>query len=352
MKIYLFTGFSGFTQRTHNLAKLIKKNKQNTKISCLVSGLHNYEYLIQNKKNIYDEVDNIDRKYREFEKLKPDYSSEDLTYIENITNRPINYFLYSERILVQHTHSLIYDKNLKKDQIYNIFLKLFTFLEHKVKDSDLIFSYTSASLVSEILFYLCKFYKKKYLTLNEVRISRKWSILENNKDFHDEIFNNYINIENFNKEGEKLFNSYCEDLNKDIKNPAEQHYQFNLIKNKKLNFKNISRFVNSMMFENPELRHFLSPKGLNRIKSNIRYFKYKFFSKKFFVNNLPKNKYLYYPLSTIPEASTLIRGVNYYDQLSNIKQMSLNLPLDYSLVVREHPGMIGKTNYKFYEEIS
>ena len=32
--------------------------------------------------------------------------------------------------------------------------------------------------------------------------------------------------------------------------------------------------------------------------------------------------------------------------------MSLNLPLDYSLVVREHPGMIGKTNYKFYEEIS
>ena len=117
--------------------------------------------------------------------------------------------------------------------------------------------------------------------MNEVRISRKWSILENNKDFHDEIFNNYINIENFNKEGEKLFNSYCEDLNKDIKNPAEQHYQFNLIKNKKLNFKNISRFVNSMMFENPELRHFLSPKGLNRIKSNIRYFKYKFFSKNF-----------------------------------------------------------------------
>ena len=32
--------------------------------------------------------------------------------------------------------------------------------------------------------------------------------------------------------------------------------------------------------------------------------------------------------------------------------MSLNLPLDYSLVVREHPEMIGKTNYKFYEEIS
>jgi hypothetical protein len=54
----------------------------------------------------------------------------------------------------------------------------------------------------------------------------------------------------------------------------------------------------------------------------------------------------------IPEASTLIRATKYYDQLSTIKSLSLEIPLHWKLVVKEHPSMIGKNEIKFYNEIS
>ena len=67
--------------------------------------------------------------------------------------------------------------------------------------------------------------------------------------------------------------------------------------------------------------------------------------------DLPKTKYVYFPLPTVPEASTLIRSPQYYDCLSLIKSLSIELPLDWKLVVKEHPGMLGKRPLDFYKKI-
>ena len=56
-------------------------------------------------------------------------------------------------------------------------------------------------------------------------------------------------------------------------------------------------------------------------------------------------------MATIPEASTLIRAIDFYDELSNIKQISLNIPINFKLVIKLHPNMKGKNSIKFLKDI-
>jgi len=53
MKILFFTGFSGFTQRTNNIAYLIKEKYPNFLISKLVYGKKNFQFLLKQTKVSY-----------------------------------------------------------------------------------------------------------------------------------------------------------------------------------------------------------------------------------------------------------------------------------------------------------
>jgi len=97
---------------------------------------------------------------------------------------------------------------------------------------------------------------------------------------------------------------------------------------------------------------FHAPSRSQRFVSNINFKIREKFSKKYFSNFSFDRKYVYFPLSMIPEASTLIRGTKYYDQLSTIKSLSLEILLDWKLVIKEHPSMMGKNPLFFYKEIN
>jgi len=63
------------------------------------------------------------------------------------------------------------------------------------------------------------------------------------------------------------------------------------------------------------------------------------------------DKYYIYPLHLQPEASTLVLGPDYVNQLETIKAISRRLPLGEYLYVKEHPAAYGMHSHKMYQEI-
>ena len=63
------------------------------------------------------------------------------------------------------------------------------------------------------------------------------------------------------------------------------------------------------------------------------------------------DKYYIYPLHLQPEASTLILGDDYVDQINTIKSIARRLPADTWLYVKEHPAAFGRHTLKFYSSL-
>lgn len=61
--------------------------------------------------------------------------------------------------------------------------------------------------------------------------------------------------------------------------------------------------------------------------------------------------YFIYPLHLQPEASTLIHGISYVDQLDTIKSIARVLPVNCWLYVKEHPAAFGRNSVEFYGEL-
>ena len=59
-----------------------------------------------------------------------------------------------------------------------------------------------------------------------------------------------------------------------------------------------------------------------------------------FFHPLKKKKYIFFPLHFQPERTTLPEGWRYSDQLSAIKILSKSLPLNWQIIVKEHPRQL------------
>ena len=65
-----------------------------------------------------------------------------------------------------------------------------------------------------------------------------------------------------------------------------------------------------------------------------------------------ESDYFVYPLHLQPEASTLVLGQDYCNQVEVIKAISRRLPADKVLVVKEHPAAYGRHSKALYDQIS
>ena len=87
---------------------------------------------------------------------------------------------------------------------------------------------------------------KKYLTLNETRLAYRWSITENNIDYHEAIHKQY-QTSKISEEGMALIDNYILNLKNNIKNEIETDYQNRIKDTKRINFENIIRFLISFI---------------------------------------------------------------------------------------------------------
>jgi hypothetical protein len=348
MSLLIFTGYGGFTYRTHSISRLILKEFKNLKISKIVFGKNNFKFLQNQKEVNYEKLINIDSVMSKTLLNNKDYSEDEIEDIEKSLGASLTKLAYSERTLVRHTHDIEYSKKLSHKDIINFVCALIENIEQVVIGKKIILVYTSASLISEILYYLSIKHKIKFYAILEIRYLYAFWLAENNKEYVGEIFDNFSNA-TISSAGVELFNDYLNRIKKSNQSLAEKEHILRVHKHKELSLKNILRFFSNFIF-NPE-GHFMSPNRLQRLKYNIIYYFRAYYQKKISFKIIPKNKYVYYPLATIPEASTLIRAIDFYDELSNIKQISLNIPINFKLVIKLHPNMKGKNSIKFLKDI-
>ena len=62
-------------------------------------------------------------------------------------------------------------------------------------------------------------------------------------------------------------------------------------------------------------------------------------------------KYILYPIQYQPEASTLVQGPMYVDQVALVRDIARSLPIGYRLYVKEHVSNRGRRPLSFYDEL-
>ncbi len=78
----------------------------------------------------------------------------------------------------------------------------------------------------------------------------------------------------------------------------------------------------------------------------------KIYSQRLFNQNISsKYKVLFYPLNSEPEIAISIHSRNHQNQIETIRRISQSIPLDWILVVKEHPRSVGIRSLKYYKKI-
>jgi hypothetical protein len=63
-------------------------------------------------------------------------------------------------------------------------------------------------------------------------------------------------------------------------------------------------------------------------------------------------KYVYFPLQFQPEASIDVAAPYFSNQIETARQVAMSLPDDYTLVVKEHPAMVGYRSPAYLEKVA
>lgn len=66
---------------------------------------------------------------------------------------------------------------------------------------------------------------------------------------------------------------------------------------------------------------------------------------------LAGTRFVFFPLHTEPEVSLLVYGRPYVNQIEIIRMLAMSLPVDFVLVVKEHPWMVGKRSISAYRKM-
>ena len=67
--------------------------------------------------------------------------------------------------------------------------------------------------------------------------------------------------------------------------------------------------------------------------------------------DLKSQRYVFFPLHTEPEVSLLVYGRPYVNQIEIVRMLAMSLPIDFVLVLKEHPWMVGKRSLAAYQKM-
>ena len=84
--------------------------------------------------------------------------------------------------------------------------------------------------------------------------------------------------------------------------------------------------------------------------SRIGYNRLKYVHRNPFEQQIPDRPFIYYPLHTLPESSTLTLSTEYFEG-DLIRHLAKECPAGIEVVVKENPNMVGVRPFDFYEEM-
>jgi hypothetical protein len=246
--------------------------------------------------------------------------------------------------------------NFSKSQILFLFQQECSFFEKildEIKPDYLIIS-TITQHHMFLLYQICKSKGIQVLTMEPIHLGGKW-VITSTIDRHIDL-NEY---EDFIPTSKKSF-SELQNFLKEYKPLVQGHK--NITRHQTSKIAKVQAVSNFILKSNSEEKHFaifgkttssVLSKGTARIqqsKKNKR--------KKFIDNNFIKiidfnEKIIYYPLTYEPEKSILLGSPFYTNQIAIISNIAKSIPIDFTLYVKEHPGMDeqGWREISYYEQI-
>jgi len=288
--------------------------------------------------------------YRDF--FKEIKNEIDLEYLQNFEKKyDINLWqlAYNERYFYNFNKYYKFNTN----EILSILeqdCKLFERILDEIKPNFLIIRMTDYHQ-NHLLHEICKKRRIKILTLSPARFGTR-SILSSDAD--------QLDVVNDDVDSSNTFESFEE-----LQQKMDSYWEQTIMFTSKDRSSNLLRFKSAFRFLvyvcNKNYQSYYANFGRTRfnvlrkefsllIRKKIR----ESFLKKNCLKQInPSIKYIYFPLHVEPERTVSISAPYYTNQLELIVNIAKSIPIDYVLLVKEHPGMVteGWRQISFYKKI-
>jgi len=219
-------------------------------------------------------------------------------------------------------------------------------------NNDIQYCFGEATWSVELLtFYISKRASIKYLIPHTIRIpSERFAF------FTDPFQAEFLQPDQNQHDWERNYHDMVESMLNDAKIPKPNYWYIN----NKVPAVRLDYITKSFKFLSEELFYharseYMDFSLVERIKNKLRMIRYKRqiaglpFEKNF--NRPDKKQYALFTLHKQPEASIDVMGGIYANQLSLIEVLSKTLPINYTLLVKEHSNAIGDRGGNFYNTV-
>lgn len=263
------------------------------------------------------------------------------------------YTAYTERLFYPKIN--LYNK-FNRSQILYLFQQECKFFEQVLDEINP--DYLIISTITQhhmfLLYQICKHKGIKVLTMEPIHIGGKWVITST--------IDRHIDLEEYEKFRHTSHKSFKELQNylKEFKPLVQGHKDITRHQTSKI--AKIKAASNFLVKSNPTEKHFavygktkttVFKKGTARAQQSKKNIRKEFIDKHFIKKIDPYDKIIYYPLTYEPEKSILLGSPFYTNQVALISNISKSIPVEYTLYVKEHPGMDeqGWRDIFYYEQL-
>lgn len=263
------------------------------------------------------------------------------------------YIAYTERLFYPKVN--LYNK-YDKNQILSLFQQECEFFEKildEIKPDYLIISVITQQHMF-LMYQICKAKGIPVLTMEPMHFGGKW-LITSTIDSHIDI-NDY---EKFSSTSKKSFVDLQNSL-KEYKPLVQGHKDVTRYQTSKI--AKVKAVSNFLVKSNSEEKHFavfgktkssVFTKGMAKTQQYKKNKRKEFIDKNLIKEIDPSDKIIYYALSYEPEKAMLLGSPFYTNQIALISNIAKSIPVEYTLYVKEHPGMdeLGWRDIFYYEQL-
>lgn len=315
-----------------------------------------YEMIINN-----DEVMEDPKKYLNGEKISLEKICEDLN-IDSIW--PIVYTMRNHVKSYKDKYYYGFKQNVPDEEIIDFVTAVYKYIRTFFNEfkPDVIISPNFVSLPHIMFNLYAKNRGIKIFALTDCKVSGKYIFSENYFDdkglFYERI--DELNSGNAKSENAEKAKKYISEFRDKFKNPSYVKTETEKTLWQKIRHELLPFYQIWMWYTRPQ-KDFLKTTGITidyrppRIILRDFYCnkKYKRWARNFKYHPFEKiEKFVYFPLQFQPEATIDVVAPFASNQIETARQVAMSLPNDYTLVVKEHPAMIGLRPPSYLEKIA
>lgn len=321
----------------------------------------------------FDNWINFSNEYEDLYYCEPDVDRDFLKDFEKnwCENKNINQLLMSDPVLARHHHHRepYYTAIESEDQRYYWAEQLIKWILNIIDDfePDLLFTIKRTYFVKNVAAQISLATNCPMLTLIRSRLGNRSHIVDNFGYGTEERAKQYINTEFTSSEldaAREEISQFKKKTNKSLYEASSQQkiadgdlysttevlrflcergikISSKMLLGKKKKYRR--GFFNGNYFNShwPNVIYHYSRVGFNRLK---------YIYKNPFEQNIPSQPFVYFPLHTLPESSTLTLSSEYFEG-DLIRHLSKECPAGLQIAVKENPNMVGIRPFKFYRRM-